>query len=372
MPPATATALCGAGTVAPQPVPNVASLMSSGLRPVPTAGTRGVCRAPRLPDGGAHPDTGARQRLGGGGGQALLERRLVVERQVLGDEVRAGRGELAQAADVVRERLAGAGEQQLRARCHVVDDLEHAGALVAVAGVDHPDVRRQLALGHRVGQVSDAVRHRADPLTAPGQADPMGDASTVQGDALAGDRARVHLRPAHRPDRRHPGQRRHRVELVDRHGRVHQAGLRQRGAGHRRELRRGGLHRHTEPTQLRQLGRSDGRGGVQLEVERAAGVQADEIPAAILAGLGARRRPAAPALLGAELRRQLADQRRHLGGGGVRGGRRGAGCRAGRRGSARGPEADGEGQDDGSDGRRGDRGSAHSDPLHPGCADEGR
>jgi hypothetical protein len=189
-----------------------------------------------------------------------------------------------------------------------VDDLEHAGALVAVAGVDHLDVGGQLALGDRVGQVRDAVRHRADPLTAPGQADPLGDVGAVQGDALAGDRAGVDLRPAHRPDRGHPGQRRHRVELVDRHGRVHQAGLRQRGAGHRGELGRGGPDRHTEPAQLGQLRRADGGGGVQLEVEPAAGVHADEVGAEVAAGLGAQGRRAAAALLGAELRRLLADQ----------------------------------------------------------------
>jgi hypothetical protein len=91
--------------------------------------------------------------------RAVLERALVVIDDVVGDHV-AARLE-AQRADVVGEaRVAreGRGEPELRARCHVVDDLEHRGALVALALLAGQDVDvSQLAGGLRGAERVDAV-----------------------------------------------------------------------------------------------------------------------------------------------------------------------------------------------------------------------
>ena len=140
-------------------------------RPVPTAGHARRVPGAEVAGRRADPDAVLRQRLGGRGADALLERGLVVQRDVLGDHGDAGGGEQVERLDVVGERLAGGGEGKLRARRDVVDDLQHRGALVVVVGglLEHLHVGRQLALGDRVGEVVDVAGDRADLLPGAGQ-----------------------------------------------------------------------------------------------------------------------------------------------------------------------------------------------------------
>ena len=137
------------------------------------------------------------QRAVGGHGvdrlsdRAVLERALVVVDDVVGDHVAAGVE--AQRADVVGELGVageGGGEPELRARRHVVDDLEHRRALVAVALLagEHVDVGGQLARGLRGAERVDAVREDAHLDAGAGDAVAREDrVHAVRRDALGDD-----------------------------------------------------------------------------------------------------------------------------------------------------------------------------------------
>src|SRR5207302_4887047 len=91
---------------------------------------------------------------------AVLKRRLDEVEDVVDDDVAPG---VAQIADMLREgsgAAVGGGEEQLRARGEIGDDLEHRGSLVARARREYGH-RAEIAAGLARGEVGDAVRQYA-------------------------------------------------------------------------------------------------------------------------------------------------------------------------------------------------------------------
>ncbi len=172
-------------------------------------------------------DAAGRRILPCGGDDAPLKGRLGVEGHVLGDHVHAGGDQALHRGDVTGRPRAGGVERQRRARRQVVDDLQHRGALIAVAGAEHVDARRQLAARLRDREAGDAIRD--DAHGDAGAIEPLrvGDVGVVQCRALALDGIdgmRVVLAVRGRRDGHHPGQRGRRLDLLVRHPRLDQAG----------------------------------------------------------------------------------------------------------------------------------------------------
>ena len=144
---------------------------------------------------------------------AVREHRLVEVDHVVDDHV--GAELVAEREDVLRElhlSVEGAGEAELGAGSHVVDQLQHGAAFVAArvdALLDHGD-GREIAAGdvlRRVrtagGAVVEGVRERADPGAPAIDAAGLRRIRLLQRHGLALDAARMRLRPELRPQTLH-------------------------------------------------------------------------------------------------------------------------------------------------------------------------
>jgi hypothetical protein len=215
-----------------------------------------------VPCGRVIRNPGRHRGVDGCGHGTILEVRLAEEPQVVDDHVRAGVDQALDGVDHV-EAARRPAEQELRARCDVVHDLEECRAFVAGASLAAEVVRdlhvREIVRGLRILHAVDAVRddayHHAGSVEAL-RPERVGAARRV---ALRRDATRADHGPVDGPDGAHPREAGERIEGARVHARL-DAAARQLDA----------LDPHACLLQLLQLGGAEG-GAIEVDLQTPVG-----------------------------------------------------------------------------------------------------
>ena len=211
------------------------------------------------------------QGLGRDRGGALLKRGFGIERDVLGDHVRAGRGQVVQRLHVPDDATISAVEEQRSPWSQVVNDLEHRRTFVAIPPIQHIDAGRHVA--ERLGLIETvhAIRDHADFYTGAGEAQVVRADGVVQDGPLAHIAARVRRVLLGRAHGRHPRQRRGGSNPVRRNSHGDDAEIRRRcDADGPSDICRRTKNRGAEASERVRVAVVDPRLGMELHFELAA------------------------------------------------------------------------------------------------------